>query len=79
MSRAHVWQISSWLHWLLHAASPWRETAVGKPSSRSELLSVQGEEMWSPQGQQESLGGLESSGFIGCRLIFVGCTSPANS
>lgn len=74
MTRAHVWQTSSWLRWLLPAASPWRETAVGKPSSRSDQLSVQGEEVWSPQGQQpfpggslsqQESGGLGSSGCIG--------------
>lgn len=57
MTRAHVWQTFSWLHWLLHAASPWRETAVGKPSSRSDQLSVQDEEVWSPQRQQPFPGG----------------------
>lgn len=57
MARAHVWQTSSWLHWLLPAASPWRGTAVAKPNSRSGQLSLQGEEMWSPQGQQPFAGG----------------------
>lgn len=52
MTKARAWQISSWLVWLLHAASPWRETAFEKPSSRSDQLSVQGEEVWSPEGQQ---------------------------
>lgn len=51
MSRANVWQTSSWLHWLLPAASPWRGAAVRKPRSRSGQLSLQGEEVWSPQRQ----------------------------
>lgn len=48
MTKPLAWQTSSWLLWLLHAASPWRETAFEKPSSRSDQLSVQGEEVWSP-------------------------------
>lgn len=86
MTRAHVWQTSSWLRWLLPAASPWRETAVGKPSSRSDQLSVQGEEVWSPQGQQpfpggslyqQESGGLGSSGCIGCRAHICGLHLPS--
>lgn len=76
MTRAYVWQTSSRLHWLLPAASPWRGTAVGKPSSRSGQLCLQGEEVWSPQEQQpfaggslfqQQSGGLGSSSFGGCR------------
>lgn len=57
MIGAQVQQISSQLHWLLPAASPWRGTAVGKPSSRSGHLFLQGKEVWSPQGQQPFAGG----------------------
>lgn len=49
MTRADMWQTSSWLHWLLPAVSLWRGTAVKKPSSRSGQLSLQGEEVWSAQ------------------------------
>lgn len=75
MTRAHKWQTSSQLHWLLPSASPWRGTAVGKPSSRSGQFSLQGKEVWSPQGQQSFARGslfqqwsrwLWSCGFGGC-------------
>lgn len=57
MTRAYVWQTSSRLHWLLPAAFPWRGAAVGKASSRSGQLSLQGEKVRSPQGQQPFAGG----------------------
>ncbi|XP_074729547.1 serine/threonine-protein kinase 36 isoform X4 [Strix uralensis] len=82
MTRAHMWQTSSWLHWLLPAASPWRGTAVGKPSSRSGQLSCRvaqevAEKLMEGESQQlgRLLGRLEhpSCSVNVLKILYAGC------